>query len=100
MLMTSASPSTSLFRDEGGGGCCFCNHLQLQWCCASLVLRTVSYLSGNPATFYVKCLKERLKQVSACGGYNTGHASTGHTKARSLEEKTETNVFTQELARE
>lgn len=79
-LMTSECPSTSLFSDAGGGGCCLCNPHQLQWCCDSLMLRTVLCFSGRSAIFYVKCLKECLKQVSACGGYNTGGAAVQGTQ--------------------
>lgn len=91
--MTLESPSTSLCSDVGEGGCLLCNHHQLQWCWDDLTSRTVLYFSEHSAIFYVACLKECLKQVSTCEGYNTGH-----TKAKSLEERTETNVFAQELA--
>lgn len=93
MLMTLESPSASLCSDAGGGGRLFCNHHQLQCWWDGLASRTVSYFSEHSDIFYVACLKEHLKQVSACEGYNTGH-----TKAKSLEERTETNVFAQELA--
>lgn len=91
--MTLESPSTSLCSDVGEGGCLLCNQRQLQWCWDDLTSRTVLYFSEHSAIFYVACLKECLKQVSTCEGYNTGH-----TKAKSLEERTETNVFAQELA--